>query len=532
MKKGLSIILTLTLLMAILSGCGGDNPSSDSTQAEQPAPEKSKIAGNDIFGGKRYDEMLWGYYEFENYDYNGSFDDSSAFRQNMTYTTITTKFGDEVVSALPLTMQCGRYAHFMSTFAYDGEYYEAYTEKGKAMFRKAYMKEVGDLSEADFQKIEQIMNLMVAEVTMVQENGATNEFTFAYEIKGNQLSLYRVDIDEQYNIKKDTKPTLQYEFLHDGGKLILAYDDIQCIYRPYGTDATDTRLDVTGYALNDKNQYKDLAGISFYQYKDDGEFSVYPYLSNGNKPKDATITFDNNTGKFTLSWTKCWAYDTKGSISEVDDPRTISGTIIPCSSYGFVDYSGFIMIVDGVQYRYLMSEQEYEERISDLVGGNSLSDNKIEEINSAKKNLLAELEKAFNDAGITVKVDYAGGKIALEASFMFDTNSYQLSADGQKYLDSFMNVYTSVVLKEEYSAYISKIVVEGHTDTQGSYSLNQKLSENRANAVAQRCIANNPKIASIIEAVGFSYDYPVYNDDGSVNMAASRRVTFSFVFSG
>ena len=116
----------------------------------------------------------------------------------------------------------------------------------------------------------------------------------------------------------------------------------------------------------------------------------------------------------------------------------------------------------------------------------------------------------------------------LEASFLFATNSYELSADGQEYLNAFMDVYVSVVMKEEYSAYVSSIIVEGHTDTSGTYSYNMTLSQNRADTVANHCIAQYAQMAGIIRATGCSYDFPVYNADGSVNMAASRRVTFRF----
>jgi chemotaxis protein MotB len=190
------------------------------------------------------------------------------------------------------------------------------------------------------------------------------------------------------------------------------------------------------------------------------------------------------------------------------------------------------MIIDGVQYRYLMSEKEFEENQYDGLANGDLSDSELEELAETKRDILAELEQAFKDEGIEATIDYDSGEVVLEESFLFATNSYELSAEGKKYLDSFMNVYTSVVLKEEYSSYIAQIVVEGHTDTSGSYSLNQTLSQNRADAVAQHCIAQNPQIKDIMQAIGCSYDYPVYNEDGTVNMDASRRVTFSFVFAG
>lgn len=504
--------------------------AGDPTKAtEAPSGDVTVLSGTDVFQGERFDEMLWGYYKAEGYHHNGSRDDSKAFREGMKFIKLKYAEGKEQESsALPLSMSVGSYSHFMSTFTYENEYYEPFTPKGRAMFRKAYMAQFGDLTEEDFLKIEKILDLQTMEVYFCTPEGGTFYTTLAYKIDGNQLLLHTVNVDDKYNILMSEKPVLQYSFLHDGGKLTLGYQGVIRSYCTNGYQEKDSALHFSGYALNEKNRYSDLAGLSFWG----DETDVFPKLSNGNRPRDPKMTIDHKTGAFTLSWTKCWGEDAQGYTIEIDDPRTITGTVIPCVGYGFVDYSGFILIIDGKQYRYLMSEEEYEENLADLAGGGELSDNQLEEIDNAKRNLLAELVKAFNDAGITVSVDEGSGKIALEASFMFATGSYELSADGKKYLDSFMNVYTSVVLKEEYAAYISKIVVEGHTDTAGSYATNQTLSQNRADAVAKHCIAGNPKIKDVIEAIGYSYDYPIYNDDGTVNMAASRRVSFSFVFSG
>ncbi len=492
-------------------------------------PSAQTIDGEDVFQGEHFDEMLWGYYELENYKYTGSFEDSAEFRTDMKYLTITDEYGETNISVLPISLQMGCQAHFIGSFLYEDEYYEPYTEQGKAMFRKAYMAQHGDLSEEDFQKLEDLFNLMVAEVTLVQENGAIVLLNLAYKIDGNTLSFYEASVDEQYNVTIQDKPLLQYTFLHDGGKLILACNGLQRNYFTGGYKETDSGLYFSGYALNDSQQYGDLEGFFFSRSDFGGEISIYPTLTRGETPVDATMDLDVTTGKFTLKWTKRWV-EVDGYHNEKDDPTTITGTIIPCTSYGFTDYSGFIMIVDGKQYKYLMSETEYEERQNAaLAESENLSDSQKEDLANTKRNILEELEKAFQAAGISAEVDYDSGKIALEANFLFDTSSYELSQEGQAYLDKFVDAYASVVLREDYTDCISRIVVEGHTDTKGSYSMNQTLSQNRADAVAQRCISRNPQMENIVQAVGCAYDYPIYNDDGTVNMEKSRRVNFRFV---
>lgn len=545
MKKRFGVISCMALMLALLtvvsSGCcfttggggasGGDHDMGGILGGNGGGifQESSKISGNDVFGGIRCNEMLWSYYEADCYEYNGSRDDSLEFREGMKYLTVSNEYGQVEFAALPLSVHFGQYSHFMSSFMYEGDYYDVYTEKGKAMFRKAYMEQYGDLSEAEFQKIQKLFQLDVAEVVMCDSEGVTRTYTLAYEVKGDTLSIYDLAIDEAYNITMSQEPLVQYSFLHDGGKLILDYQGVRRNYLTCGYKETDPSFSVSGYALNGDNQYADLEGMSFYQYGADEPLKAYVYLSNDESPIDPVMELDKTTGNFTISWQQRWVYGNRG-LERVDDPKTISGTIVPCTNYGFTDYCGFFLFVDGKCYRYLMSQEEYDERKeSAMADAANLTQSQKEDLATQKRNILLELVEAFRKAGIDASVDLTSGKVTLGAKFLFDTNSYALSADGQKYIDAFASVYTSVIMQPEYAGYISKIIVEGHTDTAGSYSLNQTLSQNRADAVVQRCLAGAPQMANLIEAKGCSYDYPVYNDDGSVNMDQSRRVTFSFV---
>ena len=531
-KRLISTVAALMALVLVFAGCGaaedtGAKKSEEKKPQETETVAKPAISGEDVFGGQRFSEMVWGYYEVDGYEYTGSHEDSAGFRDGMKYVTIPVETGEWTVSALPLSVQMGKYTHFMPAFAFNGAYHNAYTEEGRAMFRKAYMKQVGDLTEEDFQKIEKILWLDVAEMVLVEESGATRIINMTYELRDNMLYFYTLSVDERYNITTSDAPVLECEFLHDGGKLILDCGGVQRAYYASGYKQGDSSLTFSGYALNEKNKYADLDGFSFFQFGYGEEISVYVELSGGESPVDPVMDLDVTNGNFTLSWQQRWI-ENQGRIEKVDDPRTITGKIVPCTSYGFTDYSGFFMIVDGTCYRYLMSQEEYEERRYSGVP-EDLSDSQRDTLASTKRNLLEELAEAFEKAGIDVTIDFESGKIDLEASFLFGTDSYEFSADGQAYVDAFMDVYISVVMKEDYAAFVSNIVVEGHTDTAGSYSYNKELSQKRAESVASRCTDRNPQMANMIRSEGYSYDYPVYNDDGSVNMEKSRRVTFSFV---
>ena len=79
--------------------------------------------------------------------------------------------------------------------------------------------------------------------------------------------------------------------------------------------------------------------------------------------------------------------------------------------------------------------------------------------------------------------------------------------------------------------------MEGHTDTDGTYERNLELSQERADNVLNYCLSAECGVdsayadlfAQSAQAVGYSYDKPVYDVDGNVDMDASRRVSFRFV---
>ena len=85
--------------------------------------------------------------------------------------------------------------------------------------------------------------------------------------------------------------------------------------------------------------------------------------------------------------------------------------------------------------------------------------------------------------------------------------------------------------------YFSEVIIEGHTDTDGSYMYNLDLSQKRALSVCQYCleyIANDNRfdeasIRNLLTANGKSWSRPVYKEDGvTIDKDASRRVEFKF----
>lgn len=162
-----------------------------------------------------------------------------------------------------------------------------------------------------------------------------------------------------------------------------------------------------------------------------------------------------------------------------------------------------------------------QKRLDDLVG--------------VKSQIITELGSALTGAGLSATVDRNTGDIVLESTVFFDVGKNGIKESGKQLLDRFIPVYLGVLLRPEYSDFLGEIVIEGHTDTQGTYLRNLELSQERALSVAAYCLQmqslsseKRELLRSILTAKGRSYSNPVYNADGTINMDASRRVEFKF----
>lgn len=96
---------------------------------------------------------------------------------------------------------------------------------------------------------------------------------------------------------------------------------------------------------------------------------------------------------------------------------------------------------------------------------------------------------------------------------LFASNSFALAAEAKKMLDSF-------VLKVK-GFKVDSIVVEGHTDSQGSASLNQKLSQNRAASVAKYM---QPSFYQSLVTKAFASEKPVADNRTAQGRGKNRRV--------
>lgn len=162
----------------------------------------------------------------------------------------------------------------------------------------------------------------------------------------------------------------------------------------------------------------------------------------------------------------------------------------------------------------------------------------IDKLIGLRSQIIEELRDELRGAGLDAVVDRKTGAIAFTGAVLFDTGKNELKQSGKTLLNAFIPVYIRTLMSEEYEEYVGEIIIEGHTDSSGTYLSNLALSQERALAVATYCLGpemtgltSEEKLVlqSILTANGRSSADPVYMEDGvTEDMDASRRVEFKF----
>ena len=124
----------------------------------------------------------------------------------------------------------------------------------------------------------------------------------------------------------------------------------------------------------------------------------------------------------------------------------------------------------------------------------------------------AALKKSLPEAEIVRDGDKV--YVALPSGILFDTGKDALKPAAK---ESLAKAATTLKTSE------TTIIIQGHTDSTGSASVNQPLSERRAGHVRD-FLAVNGVPSSRMSAVGYGSSQPVAPNDTDANRALNRRV--------
>lgn len=127
----------------------------------------------------------------------------------------------------------------------------------------------------------------------------------------------------------------------------------------------------------------------------------------------------------------------------------------------------------------------------------------------------AELRERLEGTGVRVKRDGDQIELIMPGNITFEVNKSNIRP-------SFHDVLQSVVLVvKEFDQ--TAIAVGGHTDSTGGFELNQKLSEDRAQAVASFML-DEGVAQGRLHTRGYGPRFPVASNDTEEGRAQNRRV--------
>src|SRR5680860_352792 len=132
----------------------------------------------------------------------------------------------------------------------------------------------------------------------------------------------------------------------------------------------------------------------------------------------------------------------------------------------------------------------------------------------------AELRHKLKGTGVRVVRNGDQIELIMPGNITFDLNQTSIRSGFTNTLES-----VSLVLKEFDKTIIQ---IEGHTDSSGSDSYNQLLSERRAGSVRD-FLLNQGIESKRTRAVGYGERYPIASNDNAAGREQNRRVELTLV---
>ena len=154
---------------------------------------------------------------------------------------------------------------------------------------------------------------------------------------------------------------------------------------------------------------------------------------------------------------------------------------------------------------------------------------KIRSLTGIKLKVVAALKEELGDK---VAIDKKSGSLRVSSNILFDSGSAVLKEGARVELKKVFEEYIgALVTNPKIKPHLDKIIIEGHTDSDGGYLYNLDLSQRRAFAVMNYLLsldfAREHNIKPLMIASGRAY-LDAINVDGVEDKDASRRIEIKF----
>lgn len=171
-------------------------------------------------------------------------------------------------------------------------------------------------------------------------------------------------------------------------------------------------------------------------------------------------------------------------------------------------------------------ESDFNQILRDL----NTTKNRIRNLTGMKVKVIADLKEKLSNK---ISIDSESGAIKLSSQVLFDKNEAVLKDEAKNELQTTLKSYFDTLLNnDEIRQNLDQIIIEGHTDSDGEYLYNLKLSQDRALAVMNFINSWNKdeRLRNYLNASGRSFMSPVLKD-GVEDKDASRRIEIKFTLS-
>jgi outer membrane protein OmpA-like peptidoglycan-associated protein len=146
--------------------------------------------------------------------------------------------------------------------------------------------------------------------------------------------------------------------------------------------------------------------------------------------------------------------------------------------------------------------------------------------------ILNALEGKMGGKGL-FSVDKETGDVSIGDRILFDSGSAELKPEGKQFLTKFIPVYSGVIFSSDlFHQQITRVVIEGHTSSNGTEKDNMELSLRRALAVSNYISSNDfnfPTKERFKEKILASGRGEIESNE-KVDDPRDRKVVFRFQF--
>lgn len=172
---------------------------------------------------------------------------------------------------------------------------------------------------------------------------------------------------------------------------------------------------------------------------------------------------------------------------------------------------------------------EKKTNYDDLVANLQKQKAKIKSLTGIKLKVVAALKNALGD---NIDIDKKTGSLRLASNILFGSGEDTLKPEAKVSLKKAFEEYIGTLVNDPgIRPHLDKIIIEGHTDSVGSYIYNLNLSQKRALAVMEYLLTleftQKHNIRPLMTASGRAY-IDIIKVNGVEDKEASRRIEIKF----